>query len=117
MSKYVDKMNLPQYRFYNHMVGEGEERKELVSDLLTAEMILEGGGQERAQPGVNNAGNQEKTSGGFHLQPGGGPETLPEGSDRAGHEAVSETPGPLSGYAAHDPILSRTVREETAVCG
>ena len=24
MSKYVDKMNLPQYRFYNHMVGDGE---------------------------------------------------------------------------------------------
>ena len=33
MSKYVDKMNLPQYRFYNHMVGDGEERKELISDL------------------------------------------------------------------------------------
>ena len=43
MSKYVDKMNLPQYRFYNHMVGEGEGRKELISDLLTAEMILERG--------------------------------------------------------------------------
>lgn len=41
MSKYVDKMNLPQYRFYNHMVGEGDERKELISDLLAAEMILE----------------------------------------------------------------------------
>ena len=50
MSKYVDKMNLPQYRFYNHMVGEGEERKELVSDLLTAEMILERGSKkERSQ--------------------------------------------------------------------
>ena len=50
MSKYVDKMNLPQYRFYNHMVGEGEERKELISDLLTAEMILERGSKkERSQ--------------------------------------------------------------------
>ena len=50
MSKYVDKMKLPQYRFYNHMVGEGEERKELVSDLLTAEMILERGSKkERSQ--------------------------------------------------------------------
>lgn len=50
MSKYVDKMNLPQYRFYNHMVGDGEERKELISDLLTAEMILERGSKkERSQ--------------------------------------------------------------------
>ena len=54
---------------------------------------------------------------GFHLQPGGGPETLLEGSDGEGHEAVSETSGPLSEYSAHDSILSRTVREETAVCG
>ena len=60
---------------------------------------------------------RQKTSGRFHLQSGRGPETLPEGSDRAGHEAVSETSGPLSGYSAHDSILSRTVREETAVCG
>ena len=50
MSKYVDKMNLPQYRFYNHMVGDGEERKELISDLLAAEMILERGNKkERSQ--------------------------------------------------------------------
>ena len=43
---------------------------------------------------------------GFHLQPGGGPETLLEGSDGEGHEAVSEAIGPLLGYAAYDPILS-----------
>lgn len=50
MPKYVDKMNLPQYRFYKHMVGDGAERKELVSDLLTAEMILERGSKkERSQ--------------------------------------------------------------------
>ena len=43
-------MNLPQYRFYNHMVVDGEERKELISDLLTAEMILERGSKkERSQ--------------------------------------------------------------------
>lgn len=51
MSKYVDKMNLPQYRYYNHMVGDREERKELISDLLAAEMILERGSKkERSQP-------------------------------------------------------------------
>ena len=50
MSQYVDKMNLPQYRYYNNMLGNEEERKELISDLLTAEMILERGNKkERSQ--------------------------------------------------------------------
>ena len=68
MSKYVDKMNLPQYRFYNHMVGEGEERKELISDLLTAEMILERGSKKERSQALITLATKEKTSGGFHLR-------------------------------------------------
>ena len=117
MSKYVDKMNLPQYRFYNHMVGDGEERKELISDLLTAEMILERGSKkERSQALITLATKKKRLADFIYSQEEDRKRCLKD-SDRAGHEAVSETSGPLSGYSAHDSILSRTVREETAVCG
>lgn len=41
MSKYVDKMNLPQYKYFNNMIGRDEEVQELVSDTLTGEILLE----------------------------------------------------------------------------
>lgn len=43
MSKYVDKMNLPQHKYFNNMIGRDEEIHELVSDTLTGELVLKRG--------------------------------------------------------------------------
>lgn len=40
MSQYVDKMNLPQYKYFNNMMGKEDAIQELVSDALTGEMLL-----------------------------------------------------------------------------
>lgn len=41
MPKFVDKMNLPQYKYFNDMVQQNEERIELVSDYFTAVHLLQ----------------------------------------------------------------------------
>lgn len=46
MSKYVDKMNLPQYRYFNNMLGRYEECSDLIADALEGEQLLEQGNKK-----------------------------------------------------------------------
>lgn len=40
MSQYVDKMNLPQYKYFNNMIWQEDAMHDLVSDALTGETLL-----------------------------------------------------------------------------
>lgn len=51
MSRYVDKMNLPQYKYFNNMIGRDEEIHELVSDTLTGEFLLKRGDKKSRSEG------------------------------------------------------------------
>lgn len=51
MSRYVDKMNLPQYKYFNNMIGRDEEIHELVSDTLTGELLLKCGDKKSRSEG------------------------------------------------------------------
>lgn len=52
MSKYVDKMNLPQYRYFNNMLGKTAEIDDMVADLLTAEEVIKRGGKKNRNEGM-----------------------------------------------------------------
>lgn len=43
MSKYIDKLNLPQYKYFNNMLGRHDERTNLIADALAGEQLLEQG--------------------------------------------------------------------------
>lgn len=61
MAKYVDKANLPQYKYYNNMLENQSVRKQLISDLLAAEMMLERGNKkERSQAFMTLATNKKR---------------------------------------------------------
>ncbi len=34
MAKFVDKQNLPQYRYFNNMIGKDDMVKDIVSDYM-----------------------------------------------------------------------------------
>ncbi|MCD7994401.1 MAG: hypothetical protein LUK37_22510 [Clostridia bacterium] len=46
MSKYVDKMNLPQYRFFNNMIEREQEVKDLASDAIAGCMSVATGSKQ-----------------------------------------------------------------------
>lgn len=46
MSQYVNKMNLPQYKYFNNMIGKEDAIQDLVSDALTGEMLLKRNGKK-----------------------------------------------------------------------
>lgn len=52
MSKFVDKMNLPQYKYFNDMVQQDKDRVELVSDYFTAVHQLQGRNKREYQDGL-----------------------------------------------------------------
>lgn len=52
MPKFVDKMNLPQYQYFNDMTARGEERQDLVSDFFTAQHQLFNGNQRGYREGL-----------------------------------------------------------------
>lgn len=51
MPKYIDKMNLPQYKYYHNMLERDEERKELISTALTGEQMAKMGGRRERSEG------------------------------------------------------------------
>ena len=52
MPKFVDKMNLPQYRYFHDMAVREEERKDIVSDFFTAQHQLKNGDQRGYRDGL-----------------------------------------------------------------
>lgn len=52
MSKFIDKMNLPQYKYFNDMLCQDEERKKLVADCITASELIEHGNKREYQEGL-----------------------------------------------------------------
>lgn len=52
MPKFVDKMNFPQYKYFNDMVQQNKERVELVSDYFTAVHQLQGRNKRDYQDGL-----------------------------------------------------------------
>ncbi len=52
MPKFVDKMNLPQYQYFNDMTAREEERQDLVSDFFTAQHQLLNGNQRGYREGL-----------------------------------------------------------------
>lgn len=52
MSKFIDKRNLPQYKYFNDMVQQDEDRVELVSDYFTAVHQLQGRNKREYQDGL-----------------------------------------------------------------
>lgn len=42
MPKFIDKMNLPQYRYFHDIAAKEEERREIVSDALAGEHTMRG---------------------------------------------------------------------------
>ena len=51
MSQYVDKTNLPQYKYFNNMMVMKEAIQDLVSDALTGEMLLRRNGKKERSEG------------------------------------------------------------------
>lgn len=52
MPKFVDKMNLPQYRYFNDMTVREEERQDMVSDFFTAQHQMNNGNQKNYRDGL-----------------------------------------------------------------
>lgn len=52
MSKYVDKRNLIQYKYFHNMLEKEEERKDLVADILTAEELMRNGDKRQKNEGL-----------------------------------------------------------------
>ena len=52
MPKFIDKMNLPQYRYFQDMAVREEERKDMVSDFFTAQHQLNNGDQRGYRDGL-----------------------------------------------------------------
>ena len=52
MPKFVDKMNLPQYRYFHDMTVREEERQDIVSDFFTAQHQLNNGDQRGYRDGL-----------------------------------------------------------------
>lgn len=52
MPKFVDKMNLPQYRYFQDMTVREEGRQDIVSDFFTAEHQLNNGNQRGYRDGL-----------------------------------------------------------------
>lgn len=52
MPKFVDKMNLPQYRYFHDMTVREEERQDMVSDFFTAEHQINNGNQRGYRDGL-----------------------------------------------------------------
>lgn len=52
MSKYVEKMNLPQYKYFNNMLKQYDDCQELISDTLTGEYLLKGGNKKDRTEGL-----------------------------------------------------------------
>ena len=52
MSKYVEKMNLPQYKYFNNMLKQYDACQELISDTLTGEYLLKGGNKKDRTEGL-----------------------------------------------------------------
>lgn len=42
MPKFVDKNNLPQYKYFHNMLERGAKQKEMASDYITADYIFTG---------------------------------------------------------------------------
>lgn len=52
MPKFVDKMNLPQYRYFNDMLKMDKERSELIADYFTADHQLKSKSRKGYQDGL-----------------------------------------------------------------
>ena len=52
MSKFIDKMNLPQYNYFNNMLSQDEKRKELVADGLSAGYLVTSRNKREYQEGL-----------------------------------------------------------------
>lgn len=52
MSKFIDKMNLPQYKYFNNMLSQDEKRKELVADGLSAGYLVTSRNKREYQEGL-----------------------------------------------------------------
>lgn len=52
MSKFIDKMNLPQYKYFNDMLCQDEERRSLIADCITASELIEHGNKREYQEGL-----------------------------------------------------------------
>lgn len=58
--KYIDKMNLPQYKYYNNMLEREEERKELISTAMTGEHVAKMGSKRERNEGFMLLGKIRK---------------------------------------------------------
>ena len=65
MPKFVDKMNLPQYRYFNDMTVREEERRDMISDFIAAEHQLNGGNQRNYRDGLMLLGSVRSRLPGF----------------------------------------------------
>lgn len=52
MSKYIEKLNLPQYKYFNDMLSKDEERKKLIADCLTAGHLVTSRNKREHQEGL-----------------------------------------------------------------
>lgn len=58
--KYIDKMNLPQYKYYNNMLEREEERKELISTAMSGEHMAKMGSKRERNEGFMLLGKARK---------------------------------------------------------
>lgn len=58
--KYIDKMNLPQYKYYNNMLEREEERKELISKAMSGEHMAKMGSKRERNEGFMLLGKARK---------------------------------------------------------
>lgn len=56
MPKFIDKMNLPQYKYFNDMLKQEEERVDLVSDYFTAFKLLNSKNKKDYRDGLRYLG-------------------------------------------------------------